>query len=273
MFLAGLCWYDFPQIAADNDTLWRAVAKQLERRGVKGLPAQLDRCTPYARQWTSGRLIFGQACGYDVLIAYRKHLQLVATPRYAAPGCDGHTYCSFIVVRESSRYRELGDLRDCRCVINTPTSHSGMNILRSLVAPLHHRGRFFSRVELSGSHEASLALLARGSADVAAIDCVTYALLQQHRPGQLGGTRILCRTPNVPAPPFVTSRGTSAAILQSLRGALCKAIAQPELAAARKRLFLTGIDCLPLSAYQPIADHHEAAYNHGYDELSRPAFA
>jgi ABC-type phosphate/phosphonate transport system substrate-binding protein len=273
MFLAGLSWYDLPEIRAANDALWCALAKQLKHFGLNGVPTQLDRTTPYPRQWTSGRLIFGQACGYDVLIAFPKHLQLVATPRYAAPGCDGHTYCSYVVVRDGSPYRELADLRHGRCVINTPTSHSGMNVLRCLVAPLHHRGRFFASVRLSGSHEASLNLLARGAADVAAIDCVTHALLRQHRPHLLRGTRVLCRTPNVPAPPFVTSSSTSSELVQRLRTALREAISQPDLSASMERLFLTGIDFLPLSAYQPIADHHNTAHHHGYLELPRLAFA
>ena len=43
-------------------------------------------------------------------------------------------------------------------------------------------GRFFSRVVTSGSHPASVAAVARGEADVAAIDCVTYALLDRYLP-------------------------------------------------------------------------------------------
>ena len=63
-----------------------------------------------------------------------------------------------------------------------------MSALRALIAPHAASGRFFAEVRVSGAHSASLAMVARGEADVAAIDCVVHALLARHRPGALHGT-------------------------------------------------------------------------------------
>jgi predicted nucleotidyltransferase len=53
--------------------------------------------------------------------------------------------------------------------------------LRALVAPLGRNGRFFASVPISGTHVDGIAALTNGQADVTAIDCVTYALLERYR--------------------------------------------------------------------------------------------
>ncbi len=69
---------------------------------------------------------------------------------------------------------------------NAEHSQSGYNVLRKMVAPLSREGRF-SAVMFSGSHRQSLRELQQENADIAAIDCVTYALLQRHQPQALAG--------------------------------------------------------------------------------------
>lgn len=265
---ACLPWYDLAELRGATDALWAEVAARLRARGLAP-PVRLDRQVHYEDQWDSGELLLGQACGYDVLLAFAHRLQVVATPRYALPGCDGPSYRSFVVVRDELPARELADLRGARCVINTPTSHSGMNVLRALVAPLAEGGRFFSDVVVSGAHERSLDLLRRGAADVAAIDCVTYGLLARHRPPALHGTRVVHRTPAVPAPPFVTSVATPAPVVAELRAALAGALAGSP--AVRAGLALDGVDHLPLAAYQPIAELAAAAEAHQFELLTRSA--
>ncbi len=260
----SLPWYDLAEVREANDALWAALAVRLAEEGVAEVPPRLDRRTAYEGQWRSGRLLFSQCCGYDVILTGRDHLRLVATPRFTAPGCRGAEYSSFVLVREACRALRLEDLRDARCVINTTTSHSGMNILFSLVAPLHERGRFFSRVDVSGSHVRSLAALRTGEADVAAIDCVVHAMLERDRPESLRGTRLLCRTESVPAPPYVTRASASDEQVDAIRRALARVLCDAALAHVRRRLFLAGVEVLPLSAYQPIADLEQRAREQGF---------
>ncbi len=267
MLLVSLPWYDLEEIRWATDALWHEIAAQLRSLGTADVSEDLNRDVHYAEQWKSPHFFFGQACGYDVCISHASRLQVVATPRYRAPGCDGPTHCSFVVVRQDSSAKQLEDLRGARCVINTPTSHSGMNVLRAMVAPLHEDGRFFGDVTVSGSHATSMQMVSSGAVDVAAIDCVTHALLAAHRPAELAGTRVLCHTQCVPAPPYVTAVATSKSMIERLRRALFRAILQPGLAEAKDALLLEGVEVLPFDAYESIEHLDDVALANGFGEI------
>lgn len=264
---ASLPWYDLAEVRQATDALWRELRRQFLLAGISKVPFRLNREVAYQRQWSSPRFLFGQACGYDARIAYADHLQVVATPCYDVSGCDGGNYSSFVVVREDSRFESVEDLRGTRCVINTPTSHSGMNVLRALVAPLHSEGRFFSMVQISGSHERSLRMIQREEVEVAAIDCVTYALLSRYRPSELAETRVLHCTEHVPAPPYVTSASTPPETLAAMRKAIIRAIELPSMASVRSALFIAGVRILLDEAYVPIEALASLANDYSYREI------
>jgi ABC-type phosphate/phosphonate transport system substrate-binding protein len=193
-------------------------------------------------------------------LPWRHALRVVAAPHFDLPGCEGYHYRSHVVVRSGSHYRTLADLRGGSCAINSPTSHSGMNALRTAVAPLARDARFFSAVEVSGAHETSVAWVGDGRVDVAAVDCVTYALLGRYRPGSIAELRILYTTPLAPAPPFVTRASASDEMVASLRAALATALPDPALG-------LVGVEPVEVTNYQPIADLETRARALGYTEL------
>jgi ABC-type phosphate/phosphonate transport system substrate-binding protein len=132
------------------------------------------------------------------------------------------------------------------------------------VAPYHRRGRFFGSVKESGSHVASLAMVADGAADVAAIDCVTHALLVRHRPEALDGTRVLGRTGSAPALPYVTAGAADEEMVRRLRTALFAALADAALDAARDALLLRDAEVLSPHAYARIRLLEQEAVDHGY---------
>lgn len=263
---ASLPWYDLAEVREWTDAWWRVLRGHLAAAGLPAAAA-LERSQAHEAQWTSGGLLLSQACGYDVRLPFAGHLQVVATPCYSAVGCHGPSYSSYVVVAVDSPWERLAELRGRRCVVNTATSHSGMNILRAMVASLSEGGRFFGAVAVSGSHRRSLLAIARGEADVAAIDCVTWALLQRHAPAQLDGLRILCRTTERPAPPYVTRRVADAGELARVRAALHMAAADPAGRQARDELLLDCFVDLPLQAYDAIADLERFAEVQGYYEL------
>jgi len=244
------------------------VPQALRLEGVADVPDALDRRPDYRQGWLSSELLFSQTCGYPLIHALAGRVQLVATPCYAADGCDGSDYRSAVVVAADNPATDIADLRGTRCAINGTDSQSGCNTLRALIAPLAEGGRFFASVTVSGSHEASIGFVASGQADVAAIDCVTYALLARHRPAALAGTRVLCRTAAAPNLPYVTRAAADDDLLARLRGGLGRAIADPSLTAARDSLMLTGVAILPLSAYDCINDMKTAAIAAGYGEVA-----
>lgn len=269
MTIASLPWYDLEEVRAANDELWRRLSERLPAK-VHGrdIPLVLDRQTPPRIQWSSGHLLLSQACGYDVVFPALRELRVVATPCYRAAGCEGPSYRSAVVVSRRSGLRDIQALRGARCIINETTSHSGMNGLRSLIAPLHRDGRFFGSVSESGSHERSLEELRAGRADVAAIDCVTLALLRQHRPGATAGLRVIGWTRPAPAPPFVTDANTDDATVTRLRTALQETLQDPSSADTRRRLRLDAVAWMPRGSYQQIADLESEATARGYPRLA-----
>jgi ABC-type phosphate/phosphonate transport system substrate-binding protein len=171
------------------------------------------------------------------------------------------------VVHRDARIEHTGELRGFRCVVNTPTSHSGMNVLRALFASVHRKGRFFSAVLHSGSHEASLRMVADGFADVASIDRVTYALIERYRPIALRKTRVLCSSVRIPAPPYVTGSQMTDKQVEQIRQALMETLALPSMKVAMEALLLDGLANLPLETYRPIGDLERWALQMGYHEI------
>lgn len=264
---ASFPMYDFEEVHGAHDVLWKSLARRLERAGVEGVPAALDRARGTHELWTDPGLLLSQCCGADLVGRYADELTLLATPRYGAPGCEGCLYSSVVLVAADSPATELEDLRDAACVVNSHESHSGTNALRELLAPLNRQGRFFSRIVVSGSHPGSIAVLAKGEADLASIDCVTYALVDRYRPSVLEGTRRLCYSARAPGIPFVTRAESSEDLIRKLRCALLEAFEEPEVRAAGAAMFIEGVEVLPLSAYERIREFRRLAVEQGYPEL------
>ncbi len=169
--------------------------------------------------WRDDDLLLSQTCGYP-LVALLPEVQLVGAFQSRAQGCYGLRYRSWLVARSEDEHLTLSDFLGRRAVCNSNDSHSGYNSLRYVVAPLAKDGKFFSATQFSGSHRQSLAALRAGDADIAAIDCITWALLRAHFPDELRGLEIIGETPLCAALPLITSANTSAATLATLRSAL-----------------------------------------------------
>jgi ABC-type phosphate/phosphonate transport system substrate-binding protein len=268
MSAASLPMYDLPEARPALDALWAAFARHCAREGLADVPAALSREHPDGALWSGPDLLFSQCCGYDLVNGQAGVVRPLATPCYRAPGCAGPDYLSIVVVAEEAAASSLDDLRGGVCAINGWGSHSGMSALRALVAPLSRAGRFFGRIEVTGAHVASLAMVARGAADVAAIDCIVYGLLARHRPAALLGTRILCETAPAPAPPFVTRAPLGDDAVARLRAALARTLDDPPLEAAREDLLLADIAILPPAAYDRIKAFERFAARNGYPVLS-----
>lgn len=269
MKTASLPWYDLAEVQAANDLLWKLVRRRLvSQMSPSTLPSMLDREVSARSQWASGHVLLSQACGYDVVMKERERLQVVATPRYRAPGCEGPNYRSAIIVRRDSGWTRIEDLRGSRCVFNERWSHSGLNSLRSMIAAFHVAGRFFGSVAETGSHESSLIAVQSRSADVAAIDCVTLALLRRHRHRATKGLRVIGWTPSAPAPPFVTDASMDASSVDALRQAIQETLEAPSSTELRHALLIDTVQSLPDEAYQPIVDMENDARERGYPELA-----
>jgi len=271
MTLSGLPWYYLPETERAQDTFWSVLARHLRRQGIAYVPHRLTRGRPVQSLLTHPGLIFGQCCGYDLIYGFSGTVTYLATPRYAAPGCSGADYSSFVLVRDDAKAAKVPDLRGSVGIINGFNSHSGANALRAVVAPFSRKGRFFAGVKVSGGHLQSLAMLVSGAGDVMAMDCVLHVLLTRHRPAVLDGTRVIDRSDPVPAPPFVTSAAFPPETAANIREALAAAVADPAAEGARQDLLLDGVDVLPPHKYLKIVELEASALRKHYLELHATA--
>ena len=259
--------YDMPEVREALDTLWQGLAGNMKREGVPDVPDNIVHGQGLHDLWSDPRLLFSQCCGYDIVHRYAGKLRPIATPRYGAPGCRGSDYASVVVVAEDCGNADVLDMRGAVCVINGWESHSGMSALRALVASSSRKGKFFSEVKVSGTHAASLEMVRLHEADVTAIDCVTYALIESYRPNVLDGTRALGRTYRAPAIPYVMRWNEDKNTVARIRTSVLQTFADSDFTTARRALYLKDIEVPPHAVYRQIAVAEAFATRHGYPEL------
>ena len=215
--------------------------------------------------WRRDDLLLSQTCGYPLVHGLAPHVRLIGTPRFAVSGCHRQTYRSAIVVRATDGPTTIEACRGLRAACNGPDSHSGMNALRHVVAPLAREGHFFGDVLQTGSHLASLAAVGDGRADVAAIDCVTLAFAAEHHPALVAGIRRIGVTRAVPGLPFIASRRARTPLVGQVRAALREALRED--AGLRARLHMDDVVRTTAAAYLPIAAMALDAQRLGYARL------
>lgn len=208
--------------------------------------AQFIRPGDLVESWLDDDLLLSQACGYP-LVTRLHDVQVVGAFHYSAPGCAGPEYRSLLVTRAAESGASTEAFRDRAAAANAPDSQSGY---RALLKAVGGDAAFFSRIVWCGSHRSALLAVQRGEADLAAIDCVTFALLARYVPDALAGLAVIGETPAAPGLPLITSRATSPQTLAALRGALA-AIARDKAVAGP--LLISGFSPLERRAYAALA--------------------
>jgi ABC-type phosphate/phosphonate transport system substrate-binding protein len=265
-WLAALPMYNVaPALAAD----WRTLLERVRERLADWLRARGDTLEivepgpDLTAFWLRDDVLLSQTCGYPLVHALANRVRLVGAPDFDVPGCENGAYRSVIVVGAHVAARSIEDCRDLRAAYNDDDSNSGMNLFRHAVAPFAHDGRFFASATKTGAHLASLRAIAESRADIAAIDCVTFAFAQSHIPELTAGARVLGVTASASALPFIASmRAPQETIFDALSDALAS---DPALAT---RLRLKGVVRRAPADYAPILDYEREAIERGYPRLA-----
>ncbi len=248
--------------------LWELLRKALHTAGMDRLPAELSWPQSYHAHWLLPDLLLTQTCGYPLTHALAGQVQLVGCFAYGAPHCEG-MYCrSVLVARAEHAHLTLEGFRGLRVAFNAPDSQSGTNALRALVAPLARGRRFFGSAIATGGHSASVAAVRGGQADLAAIDCVTYAALQRYTPQATQGLCIVGTTDAYPGLPLVSAMATTQTEVVLLQQALHAVVANPQAAVTLEALGITGFEAPAFSVYQRCVEMRESAQALGYPALA-----
>ena len=213
------------------------------------------------------RLLIGHTCGYPLMRFLRDDLVPICVPLFDVPGCDGKRYSSQIIVPANSQIQNLADSRGSIAAINGRDSNSGMNVFRYAVAGLNGDKPFFEEVIESGSHYQSLVAVANNQAQVATIDCVSFALIKDQWPELIAQVRVIGFTEPTCGLPFVVPVNEFDSInideiINTLNIALSKLTDTN-----RRRLHLQGFEKVKYSDYDSIMTLEKTATEANYAEI------
>ena len=136
-------------------------------------------------------------------------------------------YFCDVIVRRSSPARSFRDLKGDAWAYNDPCSLSGHGGLATRLGSTEAIGTFFGRTIRSGSHPASVQLVADGTADVASIDSNVLKILLEQTPALQEEVRVLESWGPYPIQPVVVRTDLDPALKVALRESLLKAEADP----------------------------------------------
>jgi ABC-type phosphate/phosphonate transport system substrate-binding protein len=223
--IATLPMYCWPENQAEVDAQWARFHTEIVT-DIQNAPQHLSLEGSLEERWLSPRLLFGQTCSYPLATILAGKVRYIATPSYQVAGCEARgTYRSVIiapgngkvVAQPGSDIATLPELAaDAVFAFNTPDSMSGLH------GPTFDYARIGAKLPErrleTGSHRQSLIAVAKGEADYAALDCVTWAMAQTYEP-LAKKVDVIGWTETRPGLPFICSANTSDAHLAILRRA------------------------------------------------------
>jgi ABC-type phosphate/phosphonate transport system substrate-binding protein len=126
-------------------------------------------------------------------------------------------YCSALVVRADDSRTQLADFAAATLAYNEPLSQSGW---AAPFAQAAQAGFAFTSAVQTGSHVASARAVADGRADIAALDILTWRMIQRFD-AFAEGLRVLCHTDPTPGLPYITAaRDRADALFEAVADAL-----------------------------------------------------
>jgi len=218
--IASLPMYDRPETRAAHDTFWASF-----RDALGYGPAALDRTIAYDDSWAHPDLLLGQICNLPYRAKFRDQLVRISNCDHRLPDTPAGFYHSVFVVRAEDADRGLAPACLGRFAYNDALSQSGWG------APLDRvtrQGLTFHTTLRTGSHQKSMLAVANGDADLAAIDAVTWRMLQKWE-SSAQHLRVVGRTGLSPAMGFVTTKGHNPAKLRNAIQSALNALSKDEM--------------------------------------------
>ena len=250
--------YDWPEVADATDALWAELRSALRTAGFEA-PETLARPDDPEPLWRDPGLLLGQTCGLPFALGMCGDADLVATPCYAAEGCDGPLYRSALIVRRDDPARDLASLRGRRAAINARHSYSGFATFGACLAKTIGTAPLFSEIVETGGHRASVLAVAEGIADIAAIDCVSWAFARRHDLDHAAALRVLGWTNPAPGLPLITAGGRPDDERRALRDAVLSVCRDRSSEDIRAALAISGAEVVGAEDYAPALDRLEQA--------------
>lgn len=239
--ITALGMYDRTEVQGANDRLWALIRDGLRDRGVSAPEALTRGEMAYMPGWLRPDLVLSQTCGFPYRARLHGKVTLIGTPDYGVKGCPPGHYRSVFVARAE-------DPRDLTALDGTPLAYNDGLSQSGWAAPQNHAAKLglsFPAGPCTGGHVASARAVAGGRADLAALDAVTWAMIEDHDPALAKALRIVAVTDPTPGLPCIAALGADA---EATFATLSEAIAAlgPQ---DRALLHLKGLVRIPAAAY------------------------
>lgn len=239
--IASLGMYDRPETAAANDRFWALIRDELRSHGMAAPDALTRGNHAYWEAWESENLVFSQTCGFPYRAILHGKVALIGTPDYGVADCPPGYYCSVLIARKSDPRAELAAFRTARFAYNEELSQSGWAAPQNHAATL---GFHFQPSLRTAGHRFSAYAVAESRADIAAIDAVTWAMIQRWEPAAQALHEV-ARTPPTPGLPYIAARDANSAALYAAVNNAISRLAPDD----RTCLMLKGMVRIEPSAY------------------------
>lgn len=238
--IASLPMYARPENRAAHDTLWFLIRDGLRARDVAA-PDTLDHDIDYMAVWDREDLVLGHICNLPYRAKFQGKVTVIGASHYDLPDCTPGDYTSVFVVRADSPAQSPADMANARFACNALLSQSGYGAPQLWA---NSQGFSFGTPLITNAHRASIAAVAEGRADIAAIDSQTWWMDMQSNP-QAQTLKVIGHMQNGPGMTFITRANQDPAPYFDAITSAIDNLPQP----MRTTLNLRGIVALPQSAY------------------------
>ena len=225
---------------------WQFVRSYLEEQGIETGSNLYDAKSNTISLAREGRLMLGQMCGLN-FSRYRKELPgYIGSFILAEEGVPEGYYHSVIIASKKLEKISIDDLpiNELRAAISEKDSYSGRFALYQALGGSPNLCAF-GEVSYTGAHRGTLAAISCGQADIGAIDCLTWHMLQSACPEQVTKVKVIGTSRPVPAPPLVSGLAEHSEKLVLLKKAIKAAFKEDKLSAGMKNIGILG--CKPLT--------------------------
>ncbi|MFV1991694.1 MAG: phosphate/phosphite/phosphonate ABC transporter substrate-binding protein [Acidimicrobiales bacterium] len=247
--IASLAMYQHPQLVDTHNRYWALIRAGLAEVGIDA-PGRLSQDAEEFSVWNDPALVLAHTCGMPYRLWLHDHVYLVGTPDFGVDGCAAGYNRSALVVRQDDERDSLLAYKDAVFAYNQTYSQSGYAAAYWHTEPL---GFWFGRRIHTGGHLESARAIAERRADLAALDAVSWRIMQTHEPF-VENLRVLEWTSPTPGLPYIASAGADSEALFSVVSRAIDDLSNEDRAA----LGITGLVRLPKDDYLAVPSPPDA---------------
>ena len=207
--IAALGMYDRVEVQPSNDRLWALIRDGLRTAGLAAPDALTRGAGAYWPAWGAPDLVLSQTCGFPYRAKLHGKVALIGTPNFGVNGCAPGYYRSVFVAAKKDERRDVMQFDGASLAFNEDLSQSGWAAVQNF-AQAH--GLKLRPTLRTGGHQLSARAVAEGRAEIAAIDAISWEMIQRHDPfaAQLQEVGVTDPTPGLP---YISALGANRGLM------------------------------------------------------------